>query len=392
MPIGYVVAVGVAAVVTAAALAPVPRSWRLGQACWRLGMQANEVPFVIAAWLLVATALAAAQGQVSTTGGLVGLGVAVLTMAGLAVVTERALRARAIAERAIADGMRSAELTGSILHRPRARRRRPWAQLLFKPLAVRRSDVVRRANIAYGPAGRSNLLDVYLPRSGVTTGPCLVYFHGGAYRTGRKNREARALIYRLASQGWVCVSANYRLADTARYPAPLVDAKRVISWMREQAPSYGADPSSIVVAGSSAGAHLAAMSALTPNQADLQPGFESASTEVAAAMCLYGFYGAPTWIEREPGALSAPLEQLDGHAPPMFLAHGTHDVFVSVAAVREFVRRFRTAAPHRPLVYLELPGAQHTFDLYHSIRFDAVLGAIDAFVECIDLTKGGRSW
>jgi len=89
---------------------------------------------------------------------------------------------------------------------------------MFRPLAVRRPDVVRRANIPYGPAGRPNLLDLYLPRSGATSGPCLVYFHGGAYRTGRKNREARALIHRLAGQGWVCVSANYRLAERRVIP------------------------------------------------------------------------------------------------------------------------------------------------------------------------------
>ena len=102
MPIGYLVAVAVAAIVTAAALAPPPRSWRLGQICWRLGMQANEVPFVIAAWLIVATALAVAQGQLSTPGGVAGAGLAALTLAGLGVVTERALRARPIAQRAVA--------------------------------------------------------------------------------------------------------------------------------------------------------------------------------------------------------------------------------------------------------------------------------------------------
>ena len=309
---------------------------------------------------------------------------AVLTLAGLAVVLWRGLQAGPIVARALSDGLGSGwraeaapELTA------RLARRRPWARLLFAPFAVRRPDVIRQADVVYGPAGRPNLLDVYRPRSGVVTGPCLVYFHGGGYRSGRKNREARALIYRLASQGWLCVSANYRLAQNAPYPAPLVDAKRVIAWMREHAPSYGADPASIVVAGSSAGAHLAAMAALTPNAVALQPGFERADTHVSAAVCLYGFYGSPSWIDREPGAPSAPIDHVDDDAPPMLIAHGTHDSFVNVSAARDFVEQFRSAAPKRPLVYLELPGAQHTFDLYHSVRFHAVIDAVDAFTAAV---------
>jgi acetyl esterase/lipase len=153
--------------------------------------------------------------------------------------------------------------------------------------------------------------------------------------------------------------------------------------MREHAPTYGADASTLVVAGSSAGAHLAAMAALTPNSTALQPGFERADTHVSAAVCLYGFYGSPNWIERESDASWAPIEHLDEDAPPMLVAHGTHDSFVPVTAAREFVQQFRTVAPERPLVYLELPGAQHTFDLYHSVRFHAVIDAVDAFTACV---------
>jgi acetyl esterase/lipase len=44
----------------------------------------------------------------------------------------------------------------------------------------------------------------------------------------------------------------------------------------------------VFVAGSSAGGHLTAMAALTPNDAGFQPGFERADTSVTAAICLYG--------------------------------------------------------------------------------------------------------
>lgn len=36
------------------------------------------------------------------------------------------------------------------------------------------------------------------------------------------------------------------------------------------------------------------------------------------------------------------------------------------------------------MVYAELPGAQHTFDLYRSIRFEAVIDGIEAFTASVE--------
>ena len=44
------------------------------------------------------------------------------------------------------------------------------------------------------------------------------------------------MLARLASRGWVCISANYRLRP-AGFPAPLVDVKRVIAWVRDHGAS-----------------------------------------------------------------------------------------------------------------------------------------------------------
>jgi acetyl esterase/lipase len=186
----------------------------------------------------------------------------------------------------------------------RLRRRLPWVRILFAPFLVRRRDVERAANISYGDAGASNLLDVYRHRSHPSGGPTLVYLHGGAFRSGRKNREARPLIYRLASQGWVCISANYRMSPKATFPDQLIDVKKVIAWVREHGPEYGADPAVVFVAGSSAGGHMAAFAALTPNDPAFQPGFGYADTSVTAAISLYGYYGPVDANERTP---SSPL-------------------------------------------------------------------------------------
>lgn len=256
----------------------------------------------------------------------------------------------------------------------RLRHRLPLARILFGPFLFRRHDVERVANIRYGDAGKRNLLDVYRHRSQPSECPTLIHLHGGAFAIGRKNRDARPLLYRLASQGWVCVSANYRLGRGARFPDHLVDVKKVIAWVREYGHEYGANPEVVFVAGSSAGAHLASMAALTPNIAAFQPGFEQTDTSVTAAISLYGYYGS---IGTN-GLPSSPMAYAAAEAPPFFVAHGDRDTLVLVEDARRFVERLRSSSPN-PVVYAELPGGQHSFDLFHSIRFETVVDAIEAF-------------
>jgi acetyl esterase/lipase len=235
--------------------------------------------------------------------------------------------------------------------------------------------VRREANIAYGDAGRRNLLDVYRHRT-KPGGPVLIYFHGGGFRSGHKNREGKPLLHRFARHGWVCISANYRLAPEARFPDYLIDAKQVIAWARHNARRFGGDPTRIYVAGSSAGGHLAITAALTPNDTDFQPGFSDTDTSVAGAISLYAFYGSP---DSEPGVASTPLAYLNADAPPMFIAHGDNDTCVLVDDARAFAREL-DAVSTNPVVYAELPGAQHGFDVFRSARFAAVVDAIEVFI------------
>ena len=117
------------------------------------------------------------------------------------------------------------------------------------------------------------------------------------------------------------------------------------------------------------------MAALTPNDPAFQPGFERANTSVTAAISLYGYYG-----RHGSSALpsSSPLGHLRSDAPPFFVAHGDKDTVVLVEDARFFVEQLRNSSSG-PVVYAELPGAQHTFDLFHSIRFESVVDAIEAF-------------
>ena len=230
------------------------------------------------------------------------------------------------------------------------------------------------ADIPYGDAGRRNLLDLYRHRTHPAGSPVLIHLHGGGYTQGRKNTQSLPLLYRLASPGWVCVSANYRLRPGAQHPNHLIDLKKVIAWVRAHGQEYGADPALLFVSGSSAGAHTAALAARTPNDPAFQPGFEDVDTSVTAAIGLNGWYGG--YYGQEDA--SSPLAYVSADAPPFFIAHGDHDTVAPVEVTRYFAGKRATSPPIRSSTP-SLPGAQHAFDLFGSLRFELVVDTIEAF-------------
>ncbi len=117
-------------------------------------------------------------------------------------------------------------------------------------------DVV---NMRYGPHDR-NVLDLWKakPRSGLDgPTPVVIFFHGGAFRTGDKSHVPARLIEKCLDAGISVASANYRLSGTAAFPAPMLDGARAIQFVRKNAKELGIDRQRIAAAGSSAGAGIA---------------------------------------------------------------------------------------------------------------------------------------
>jgi acetyl esterase/lipase len=108
---------------------------------------------------------------------------------------------------------------------------------------------------------------------------------------------------------------------------------------------------------------MATLAALTPNDPTFQPGFEDADTSVTAAISLNAYYG--NYYGQ--GAPSSPLTYVRADAPPFFMAHGDQDTVAPVDNARLFADKLRSTSTN-PVVYAELPGAQHAFDLLHSLR------------------------
>jgi acetyl esterase/lipase len=375
------------------------------------------IPFFFASWLTaelaphhivwqaLATVAFIAGGALHAWPGFLGLAITLASWAGLVALQRRAATAGSVCDEALRQALGD---TYRSLVPPRIAADLPTAvepRLIMRPFKTRVSSVERIANIAYGDAGTRNLLDVYRPRSGLAGCPILLQIHGGGWIIGNKDQQGLPLMNFLSARGWVCVAPNYRLSPKATFPEHLIDIKRTLAWIQRHAAEYGADPAFVAVTGGSAGGHLAALTALTPNDPTLQPGFEEVDTSVAACVPIYGVYdfldrqnlharqSMTPFIEkyimkcspesaRERWDKASPVALVRADAPPFFVIHGTHDSLTLVEGARLFVSALR-AVSRNPVAYAELPGAQHAFDLFHSLRCGHAVNAIGWFLEYI---------
>ncbi len=279
-----------------------------------------------------------------------------------------------------------------------------------RPFHMKRPGVRRISNLEYGEAlprdkGGRNRIDVVLPEASGERRPVLLQIHGGGWMIGSKEQQGGPLMGYLAQHGWVCFAMNYRLSPKAVFPDHIVDVKRAIAWIREHADEYGADPEFICVTGGSAGGHLAALAALTPNDPAFQPGFESAETGVAAAVPFYGVYDfldrsgqrgsasmqpflAKNMFQCQPDenpelwSAMSPIERVGAGAPPFLVIQGSHDSLVWADEAREFADALREKS-QSPVHYLEFLGGQHAFDTFHSVRSAYAVRAAAAFLASV---------
>jgi acetyl esterase/lipase len=89
---------------------------------------------------------------------------------------------------------------------------------------------------------------------------------------------------------------------------------------------------------------------------------------------------APGGFHGFPDAPWSPLVADMSSAPPFVIIHGGNDSVVPVENARLFAARLRRESPS-PVVYAELPGAQHAFDRFHTLRFDTVVTGVDSFAD-----------
>jgi acetyl esterase/lipase len=358
------------------------------------------------AWQLAATLFFIWMGALDAWPGQVGLAITLLSWAGLASLVPISRRSEPVVEASLAAGL-GADYRSAILPEVAARMDATGpASHTLNPFRFKHPDVAVTHDIAYLPDGDpKHRLDIYAPREGAQNAPVLLQVHGGGWVIGNKREQALPLMFHLASRGWICVATNYRLSPRATFPDHLVDLKSAMHWIREHIAEFGGDPDFVAVTGGSAGGHLSSLLALTAGDPEYQPGFESVDTSVRACVPFYGIYdftneyglqaysGLGGFVERtvmkknqsedkEAFRRASPLHRVHADAPPFFVIHGSHDSLASVEEARHFTDVLRKVS-HEPAIYAEIPGAQHAFEIFHSLRTTHVVRAVDRFLSFV---------
>jgi acetyl esterase/lipase len=348
----------------------------------------------------LATALLVNAGALEQPAGVVGLVLMLVTGVLLVIIGLSTGKTRVTMHGALVD-----------LEPEAAAPRFPRSHVVLPVLVNHRKGVRRVRNIEYARvAGRRLRLDVTVPSAPVPAGrarrPALMQIHGGGWVIGDKREQGLPLLNHMAAQGWVGFNVNYRLSPSVAFPGHLIDLKRGLAWIKEHADEYDIDPDFVCVTGGSAGGHLAAMMGLTANDPAFQPGFEDVDTSLAAAVPFYGIYdftdqGAfgsdpeifrrfleplviQAFLAEEPErfAAASPIHHLRPDAPPFFVVHGDRDTLAPVADARTFVDQLR-AVSSAPVLYAEMRGAQHAFEVFPSVRTATVIEGVERFLSTL---------
>ena len=234
---------------------------------------------------------------------------------------------------------------------------------------------------------RPMMVDIYMPPKKGGPKPLIMYVHGGGWTAGTpRNAGAHgnfpAALAKLASEGFVVASLEYRLAEEARFPAQLQDARAALRFLKGNAARFGIDPARTGIWGGSAGGHLSALTALSCGDASLDPPgtkAEPGSECVQAAVIWYGVFDFKALNAGRPGgdraaprllgcdgpcsderfAAASPVTYIDAKDPPHLLIHGTEDKVVPISQSYGVEARLKAAGV--PVETLYIPGVDHSF-------------------------------
>jgi len=243
--------------------------------------------------------------------------------------------------------------------------------------AVAASGYNYYSNIVYKRAnGQDIKLDVIAIEPQSQPRPTLLYIYGGGWVNGAKGSVTLAPLPYLA-RGMNAVVIDYRVAENGLAPAAVEDCRCTFRWIYSHAKEYGFDTRRIVIAGESAGGHLALITAM------LQPssGFDNECPEQdgdpplkAAAVVSYSGptdvadllegpnhkWFALKWFGSIPNRMDlarrlSPVNYARPGLPPIILVHGDSDPHVPYSQVMRLKEALDHAGDPNQLITLHGP-------------------------------------
>ena len=221
------------------------------------------------------------------------------------------------------------------------------------------------------------------------TRAAFVSFHGGGW-SGGFPRRFYPFVDHFARLGLVGISVEYRLLNrdlgTTVFDC-VKDARSAIRYIRSHASELGIDPNKLIVSGGSAGAHLAAGTALFDGIEE--PGDDisiSASPNVMilyypvidTSICGYGNEKiGDRWREL------SPVDNVRGDLPPTLLLHGTGDNLTPFAGAKRFTQEMLKAGNDCQLIPFE--GGRHGYLIFDLDLFDQAMDQTEAFLSELEM-------
>jgi len=178
------------------------------------------------------------------------------------------------------------------------------------------------ADVKYGQHER-NVFDLWKAESKQPT-PLVIYYHGGGFWGGDKRTLNRALLQKLLDGGVSVAAVNYRLSNSAPFPAQMHDCARALQFIRLNAKDYNIDPQRVAATGGSAGAGISQWLAFHEDLADPDSDdpVEQQSTRISCAVA----YAAQTSYDPRFIKELFDTDQVDGALIPFFGMESAEDV------------------------------------------------------------------
>jgi acetyl esterase/lipase len=262
----------------------------------------------------------------------------------------------------------------------------------FNPI----KDVFPAGTVPYGNIPYANdtlkkhLLDIYLPPTGKSSYPVVIWIHGGAWMSNDKYADMgymKNTLKGFIDSGYAVASIDYRWSTMAVFPAQIQDCNRAVEFLYQNADKYKLDKDRFALIGFSAGGHLASLLGLSNNNnvkafyADgKKPGFK-----IKLVLDFYGPSYLPTLTgndikdPRNPITLllggmvadnrakakkASPVTYIDKNDPPFLIVQGEKDESVNPDQSISLSKHLKDAGVKNELIIV--PNAPH-----YGVMFDA---------------------
>lgn len=257
-------------------------------------------------------------------------------------------------------------------------------------------DVFPQGTVLYGNVPYANdtlkkhLLDVYLPPTGKSSYPVVVWVHGGAWMLNDKLADMgymKQTLKGFIDSGYAVASIDYRWSTSAIFPAQIQDCNQAVEFLYQNAGKYKLDKNRIALIGFSAGGHLASLLGLSNNNTVKQfyPNGKKPGFKIKLVLDFYGpsnfealtgddlkdpkspvslLLGGILSERTAQARLASPVTYIDRNDPPFLIVQGEKDQSVNPDQSISLSEKLKKTGVKNDLIIV--PGAPH-----YGVMFDA---------------------